>query len=140
MPKNSTPATQQYERIVAPCRQSEPVCETWLLSDRESNYLKLRVMSGSTLLYESHDLRVGDLEKMSEDELWSLLEHLSSRRHPSSRGVIKCGDPNLVKSSLDEPDSSSLEKHDGHCDVSCPHQLGTSASHLSLRAKSCCEL
>jgi hypothetical protein len=80
MPKNSTPATQQYERMVALCRQSEPVCETWLLSDRESNYLKLRVMSGTTLVYESHDLRVGDLEKMSEDELWSLLEHLSSRR------------------------------------------------------------
>jgi hypothetical protein len=63
MAKNSTPATQQYERIVALCRQSEPVCETWLLSDRESNYLKLRVMSGSALVYESHDLRVGDLEK-----------------------------------------------------------------------------
>jgi len=80
MPKNSTPATQQYERILALCRQSEPVCETWLLSARESNYLKLRVMSGSTLVYESHDLWVSDLEKMSEDALWSLLEHLSSRR------------------------------------------------------------
>jgi hypothetical protein len=80
MPKNSTPATQQYERIVALCRQSEPMCETWLLSDRESSYLKLRMMSGSTLVYESHHLQVGELEKMSADELWSLLEHLSSRR------------------------------------------------------------
>ena len=64
MPQNSeeTPATQQYKRILALCRQSEPVCETWLLSDRESNYLKLRMMSGSTLVYESHHLQVGELE------------------------------------------------------------------------------
>lgn len=80
MPKNSTPATRQYERIVALCRQSDSMSETRLLRDRGSDYLKLRVMSGSILVYESHDLRVCELEKMSEDELWSLLEHLSSRR------------------------------------------------------------
>lgn len=80
MPKNSRPTTQQYERIVTLCKQSDPSCEMRLLSDPGSDYLKLRMMSGSTLVYESHDLGVSDLEKMSEGELWNLLEHLSSRR------------------------------------------------------------
>lgn len=80
MPKNSTPATQQYERIVTLCKQSDPTCETRLLSDPESDYLKLRMISGSTLVYESHDLGGSELERMSEAELWNLLEQLSSRR------------------------------------------------------------
>jgi len=80
MPKNSTPATQQHERIVTLCKQSDPTCETRLLSDPESDYLKLRMISGSTLVYESHDLGVSELERMSEAELWNLLEHMSSRR------------------------------------------------------------
>jgi hypothetical protein len=80
MPKNSTLATQQYERIIALCRRSDPTCEMRLLSDPTSDFLKFRIMSGSTLVYESHDLRVGELDKMSEAELWNLLEHLSSRR------------------------------------------------------------
>jgi len=80
MPKNSTPATQQYERIVTLCKQSDLTSEMRLLSDPGSDYLKLRMMSGSTLVYESHDLGVSELEKMSEGKLWNLLEHLSSRR------------------------------------------------------------
>ena len=80
MPKNATPATQQYERIATLCRQSDPTCEARLLSDPESDHLKLRIMSGSTLAYESHDLRVDELENMSEAGLWNWLEHLSSRR------------------------------------------------------------
>jgi len=61
-------------------QQSDPTCEMRLLSDPGSDYLKLRMMSGSTLVYESHDLGVSELEKMSEGKLWNLLEHLSSRR------------------------------------------------------------
>lgn len=53
MPKNSTPATQQYGRIVTLCKQSDPTCEMRLLSDPGSDYLKLRMMSGSTLVYET---------------------------------------------------------------------------------------
>lgn len=80
MTVRSVTAHHLFDKIAGFCKQSDPDCDVAQLSSPDEGVLKFIAKSGRTVVYESHDLSVAELTTMSDNELWELLEHLSSHR------------------------------------------------------------